>query len=543
MRRHRSFRILLVLLAISGFVPVLHGASFSANVQQPRRAESAVPAPLRIPAAELAALLDRDAVIVVDVRDPEMFRRGHLPGARLAPPELWREAGLELKTSAKAVVTYCSCPQEESSMRAAARFRELGVANVRALTGGYDGWAESGRPVVTSQSARTEPTTTASPQPPQMGGGESNRESWQRVPDVIAALGVGPGSRVADVGAGDGFFTTRLAKAVGADGRVYAVDISKNALDRLARRVADAGLTNVDAILGTPSDPRLTAGTLDAALIVNAYHEMREHQAMLAAIKAALKPGGRLVIVESVITAQRNVAREVQENRHQLAPHFVQQDALQAGFAIVRFEEQFTRAGTMAPEYLVVLTPIGATVDAPPEPVHDHAADDAWRKPDEVVAALQLRAGMTVVDLGAGSGVFTRRFARAIGPAGRAIALDISPGAIDALKQDAASLGLGNYEARLVKADDPAIPVASADVIFLSNTYHHIENRVAYFTRLRSSLKPGGRLVIVDFTAGQMAMDIPDRQQVERELSAAGYRLMQAHDFLARQFFLEFGVK
>ena len=80
-------------------------------------------------------------------------------------------------------------------------------------------------------------------------------------------------------------------------------------------------------------------------------------------------------------------------------------------------------------------------------------------------------------------------------------------------------------------------------MIFLSNTYHHIENRVAYFTRLRSSLKPRGRLVIVDFTAGQMAMDIPDRQQVERELSAAGYRLVQSHDFLTRQFFLEFGVK
>jgi arsenite methyltransferase len=529
MRRRLSLQILLVLLAISGFVPALQGASFSTDVQQ-----------LRIAASELGALLDRDAVIVVDVREPEMYRRGHLPGARLAPPELWREVGLELKTTTKAVVTYCSCPQEESSMRAAARFRELGVANVRALTGGYEGWAESGRPVVTSQRARTEATTTASPQPQQMGGGESGRELWQRVPDVIAALGIGSGSRVADVGAGDGFFTTRLAKAVGAEGRVYAVDISKNALDRLTRRVADAGLTNVDAILGTPADPRLPGGTLDAALIVNAYHEMREHQAMLAAIKAALKPGGRLVILESVMNGQRNIARDVQENRHQLAPQFVQQDALLAGFAIVRFEEQFTRPGSMAPEYLVVLAPLGPTVEAVPEPVHDHAADDVWRKPDEVVAALQLRGGMTVVDLGAGPGVFTRRFARAVGPAGRAIGLDINPGAIDALKKDAASLGLANYEARLVKADDPAIPVASADVIFLSNTYHHIENRVAYFTRLRSSLKPGGRLVIVDFNAGQMAMDIPDRQQVERELSAAGYRLVQSHDFLARQFFLEF---
>jgi ubiquinone/menaquinone biosynthesis C-methylase UbiE/rhodanese-related sulfurtransferase len=512
----------------------------------------------RISASELTALLDRDAAIVVDVRDPEMFRRGHLPGARLAPPELWREVGLELKSATKAIVTYCSCPQEESSMRAAARFRELGVQNVRALTGGYEGWADSGRPVVRPQNERTDTPATAAPpqqqqqrqrqqqqpqQQQQTGNNESSRESWQRVPDVIAALGIAPGSRVADVGAGDGFFTTRLAKAVGADGRVYAVDISKNALDRLTRRVADAELTNVETILSTPADPRLPPGTLDAALIVNAYHEMREHQAMLAAIKAALKPGGRLVILESVINGQRNLAREVQENRHQLAPHFVQQDALQAGFAIVRFDEAFARPGTMSPEYLLVLTPIGPTVEAPPEPVHDHTTDDVWRKPDDVVAALQLRPGMTVIDLGAGSGVFTRRFARAIGPTGRAIGLDISPGSIDALKKDAASLALTTYEARLVKADDPALPAASADVIFLSNTYHHIENRVPYFTRLRSALKPGGRLVIVDFNAGQMAMDIPDRKQVEAELSVAGYQLSRAHEFLSRQFFLEFVVR
>jgi ubiquinone/menaquinone biosynthesis C-methylase UbiE len=330
---------------------------------------------------------------------------------------------------------------------------------------------------------------------------------------------------------------------VGDTGRVYAVDISKTALDRLSRRVADAGLTNVQPILSLPSDPKLPEATVDAALIVNAYHEMREHQAMLAGIKRALKPGGRLVIVESVMQAQKNVARSVQESRHQLAAHYLQRDAIEAGFAIARFEDPFTRAGTVSPEYLLVLTPIPATVDAPPEPVHDHAADDAWRKPDEVVTALELRPGMTVVDLGAGSGVFTRRFARVVGPAGRAIGLDVNAGAVDALRKDAASTGLTNYEARLVKEDDPGIPASSADVIFLSNTYHQIEDRVAYFTRLRPSLKSGGRLVIVDFMPGQMPMDHPDRQQVERELTSAGFRLVRAHEFLPRQFFLEFAVR
>ncbi len=523
-----------MLPGIAGLIVMLSGMPLAAELQTSRAAGTLSADPDRIPAADLAALLDRGAVIVVDVREPELFKRGHLPGARLAPPDLWREVALELKTAPQPIVTYCSCPQEESSLRAAKRFRELGVANVRALTGGYEGWADAGRPVI-------KPATSAQAPPPQTPAGESGRESWQRVPDIFAALGVTAGSRVADVGAGDGFFTTRLAKAVGGEGRVYAVDISKSALDRLGRRVSDAGLTNVDPILGSPSDPRLPAATLDAALIVNAYHEMREHQAMLAAIKAALKPGGRLVILESVMPAQKNIARDIQESRHQLAPHFVQQDALAAGFTIVRFDEQFTRPGTMSPEYLLVLSPIPPTVEAAPEPAHDHAADDVWRKPDEVVAALQLRSGMTVVDLGAGFGVFTRRFARAVGASGRAIGLDISASAIDALKRDAASAGLANYDARLVKSDDPAIAPSSADVIFLSNTYHHIEDRVAYFTRIRASLTAGGRLVVVDFKPGQMGdMDHPDRPQVERELSAAGYRFVRAHEFLPRQFFLEF---
>ena len=525
------------LAALAGLLVVMSSSVPAAGFQTSRDPASLAAASTdRIPAPELAALIARHAVTIVDVREPELYRRGHLPNAVLAPPERWREVAIELKAQPTAVVTYCSCPQEESSLRAATRFRDLGVANVRALTGGYESWAESGRPVV-----KPEPVPA---QPPQAPAGEGGRESWQRVPDILAALGVVPGSRVADVGAGDGFFTTRLAAAVGAEGRVYAVDISKNALDRLSKRVADAGLTNVQPVLGTTSDPRLPAGTLDAALIVNAYHEMREHQAMLAAIKLALKPGGRLVILESVTVAQKNIPRNAQESRHQLAAHFLQQDALEAGFAIARFEDPFTRPNTRTPEYLLVLTPIAATVEAPPEPVHDHAADDTWRKPDEVVAALQLRPGMTVVDLGAGSGVFTRRFARAVGSTGRAIGLDVSPAAIDTLTKDAATAALSNYEARLVKTDDPAIPAASADVVFLSNTYHHIEDRVGYFTRLRPSLKAGGRLVIVDFAPGQMGdMEHPDRRQVERELASAGYRLVRAHDFLARQFFLEFVAK
>jgi rhodanese-related sulfurtransferase/precorrin-6B methylase 2 len=306
---------------------------------------------LRISAAEVADLMSRGAaLVIVDVREPELFRRGHLPGARLAPPDQWRDVALELKNATAPIVTYCSCPQEESSLRAAARFKELGVRNVRALTGGYEAWAAAGRPVVTpagvAQARSNAPSGSATH--------DANRESWQRVPDIFAAMGIGPGSRVADVGAGDGFFTTRLGAAVGPAGRVYAVDISQNALARLATRVKDQGLTNVEAILGAADDPKLPEGALDAVLIVNAYHEMQAHQAMLTAIQRALKPGGRLVILESVMPEQRGQSRESQESRHQLAPNFLQRDLLDAGFVIMRFEDEFTRRGGNHSEYMVV---------------------------------------------------------------------------------------------------------------------------------------------------------------------------------------------
>jgi ubiquinone/menaquinone biosynthesis C-methylase UbiE/rhodanese-related sulfurtransferase len=492
----------------------------------------------RISAVEAADLFVRGAAIIVDVREPELYRRGHIPGARLAPPDQWREVALELKGSAKPVITYCSCPREETSLRAAARFEQLGVPNVRALLGGYEEWAASGRPVVKPEAIAagnvTPERTTQQP---------ASRESWQRVPDIFAAMNLANGAHVADVGAGDGFFTTRLAKAVGPTGRVYAVDISQSALDRLKRRVAEEGLQNVEVILGTADDPRLPAGALDAVLIVNAYHEMREHQSMLAAIKRALKPEGRLVILESVMAGQAGTSRESQESRHQLAPQYLQRDVIDAGFFIARFEDGFTRRGGNHPEYLLAVSPVPPPSAAPPDHIHGGMADEQSRRPDDVVAALQLRPGMTVVDLGAGSGIFTRRFARAVGPGGRAIALDIDRSAVEAIKQEAKSLGLPNYEARVVAADDPAIEPGTADVIFLSNTYHHLDNRVVYARKLRAGLKPGGRLVIVDFAAGpgmRGMPDHPDRARVERELADAGFRLVKSHEFLTGQFFLEF---
>lgn len=216
------------------------------------------------------------------------------------------------------------------------------------------------------------------------------REQWQKVDEIFAALQVKPGAVVADIGAGDGFFTTRLAAAVGATGRVHAVDIGASVLRRLEGKVAAAGLTNVEVIEGAVDDPRLPAASLDAALIVNAYHEMTEHEAMLAKIRAALKPGGRLVIVEPISASRRSRPRGEQTRNHEIAIDFVREEAREAGFAQMAMADPFTsrpRGGRKDEEWMLVLTPAQVEAPAAVAPPADaaqvfSAGNDAWKAPE-----------------------------------------------------------------------------------------------------------------------------------------------------------------
>jgi len=173
---------------------------------------------------------------------------------------------------------------------------------------------------------------------------EAERERWQRVPDVLAALGVGPGAQVADIGAGGGFFTARLARAVGAGGRVFAVDVDAGVVRRLEARAARDGWSNVDIVHSRPDDPRLADGVLDAALIVNTYHEFTAVSAMLRGLARALKPGGRLVIVDQAPRRRLREQRPAQQRAHELGSWFAVRDLLVAGFRIMRLEDPFIRA-------------------------------------------------------------------------------------------------------------------------------------------------------------------------------------------------------
>ena len=232
---------------------------------------------------------------------------------------------------------------------------------------------------------------------------EGPREKWQKVDAIFAEMGVRPGAIVADVGAGDGFFTSRLARAVGANGRVFAVDIDDAAMDRLRKRLQEDGIENVTIVKGTTDDPKLPERTLDAALIVNAYHEMEQHQSILAALRRALKPDGRLVIVEPVTPSRRGRPRADEVRSHEIDPEYVLQDARAAGFGVVGLKDPFTRRDDEI-HWLIALQPgdmpppRSAATEPSPE-ANEAQQDPALRISLEQFVGLAEKGAVTIVDV------------------------------------------------------------------------------------------------------------------------------------------------
>ena len=126
-----------------------------------------------------------------------------------------------------------------------------------------------------------------------------DRDSWQRPDLVMDTLRIADGSVVADLGAGGGWFTVRLARRVGPNGRVYAEDIQRQMIDAIDRRVTREGMKDrVTLVLGTALDPALPAGRLDAVLIVDAFYEMEQPAVLLRNLAKSLKPDGRIGLID-----------------------------------------------------------------------------------------------------------------------------------------------------------------------------------------------------------------------------------------------------
>lgn len=166
----------------------------------------------------------------------------------------------------------------------------------------------------------------------------------------------------------------------------------------------------------------------------------------------------------------------------------------------------------------------------------------AWQKPDQVVAALGLKPGQTVADIGASTGYFARRLATAVGPTGTVWALDVEATLTAYVNERAKREGQTNLVARTVKLNDPELAPHSVDLVLIVDTLHHISQRPAYYAHIARALKKGGRLAIIDFLPtspiGPKVSERLPKPQVESELRAAGFRVLDAPDFLPYQYFL-----
>lgn len=159
----------------------------------------------------------------------------------------------------------------------------------------------------------------------------ADRDQEQRPDEVIRTMGLGDGDVVADLGAGTGYFTRRLARAVAPSGLVYAVDIQPEMIGLLKRSVERAGLANVVPVLGTGDDPKLPRESLDWILLVDVYHELQQPKAMLARIREALKPAGSVALIEYRLEGLS--ALHIREE-HRMSPEQVLREWEPAGFRL-----------------------------------------------------------------------------------------------------------------------------------------------------------------------------------------------------------------
>jgi SAM-dependent methyltransferase len=176
--------------------------------------------------------------------------------------------------------------------------------------------------------------------------------------------------------------------------------------------------------------------------------------------------------------------------------------------------------------------------------------EDVQKSP-QIMKALAFRPGERVADVGAGSGYFTFQVAKAVGPTGSVLALDIAPEMLEYLDLRVKAQQATNITLRKVASDDPQLAPGSADTILMIDAIHYVKDRTAYAKKLLPALAPGGRVVIIDYIPKPMAerpwgpppeQQFP-REQMDREMAGAGFKVLAAYDFLPEQFFVVYGAR
>ncbi len=172
--------------------------------------------------------------------------------------------------------------------------------------------------------------------------------------------------------------------------------------------------------------------------------------------------------------------------------------------------------------------------------IFDDPSRDEWQHPDEVMRLLQIQAGMTAADLGAGTGYFLPYLERAVAPDGRVLALDVEPAMVRHMEQRVQETGMRNVEVREVTADNPGLDPQSVDRVLVVDTWHHLDDREHYASLLHDGLRPAGQVLVVDFTAesphGPPADARLTPEQVAAELDAGGFDATVLEEELPYQY-------
>lgn len=167
-----------------------------------------------------------------------------------------------------------------------------------------------------------------------------DRDEWMKVGDIFEMAGIEEGNFVADIGCHQGYLSIRLAKYIGETGKVYSVDVREDRLNKLNDIATERGIRNINTILGDYDDPKLQEHSVDVAFIIDAYHEMKDYREILQHVKKALRPGGRILVLEKLKQHLIGKSRQEQTLGHTIAPKYVKNELEEAGFQVIAIEKE-----------------------------------------------------------------------------------------------------------------------------------------------------------------------------------------------------------
>ncbi|MGB5359230.1 MAG: class I SAM-dependent methyltransferase [Eudoraea sp.] len=165
------------------------------------------------------------------------------------------------------------------------------------------------------------------------------RDKWMKVAEIFKIANIQVGNKVADIGCHQGYMSIRLSYFIGETGKVYSVDVREDRLNKLNDIASERDIKNIQTILGDYDDPKLEENSIDVVLIIDAYHEMNDYKQILFHVKKALKPDGRILILEKLKQQMIGKSRQEQTQGHTIAPKYVKNELKEAGFEVIAIEK------------------------------------------------------------------------------------------------------------------------------------------------------------------------------------------------------------